>query len=168
MSTFYLFLFQYLFFLHTLSNALIKSPFFLLSIILILKGLNCGGREIKTRCTRMSLDNSNFSVLSRVTRLDISIMYFLMFPLPLNRIETSLEKIVLVSTFSYPTNQSIIWLRKLLAFSSSGITPLMVFGIECFMIIRLMRLECSHYSKLALCFAVLSLVKEGGCSVWIA
>ena len=113
----------------------------------------------------MSSNISNFSVISRVTRLDIFIMYSLMFPLSLYCIEISLDKMVLVSTFSDPMNQSIIWLRKLLAFSSSGITTLIVSRIECFMIIRLMRLERFHFSKLALCFAVLSLVRSGGHSV---
>ena len=69
---------------------------------------------------------------------------------------------VLVLTFSDPMNRVAIWLRKFLAFSSLGVAPLMVSGIECFINIRLMRLECSHFSKLALCSLVLSLVRAEG------
>ena len=89
-------------------------------------------------------------------------------PFTLYGIETSLDEMVLVSTFSNLTNWSTIWLRKLLAFFSLGTTPLMVSGIECFMIIRLMRLERSHFSKLSFCSIILSLVRARGHSVRIA
>ena len=77
----------------------------------------------------MSLENYNFSAFSQVIRLDISIMYSLMFSLPLYRIETSLPRMVLISTFSNLANRFAIWLRKLLVLSSLGITPQMVSGI---------------------------------------
>ena len=84
-----------------------------------------------------------------------------MFSLTLYRIETSLPRMVLISTFLDLENQSVIWLRNFLTFSSSSIMPLMVSRIECFMIMRLIRLKHSHFSKLALCSIVLSLVRVG-------
>ena len=69
-----------------------------------------------------------------------------MFHLPLYHIETSLPKIVLILTFLDSANQSTIWLRNFLAFSSLDIAFPMVFGIEYFMIMRLVRLEHFHFS----------------------
>ena len=110
----------------------------------------------------MSSDNSNFSALSLVTRLDIFIMYSLIFSFPLYRIETSILRIVLVSTFSFAVNQFAIWSKNALAWVSSGIAPLIVFGIECFIIIRLMQLDHSHFSIVDLCSVVLALVRSEG------
>ena len=110
----------------------------------------------------MSSENSNFSAFSLVTRLDISIIHFLIFSFPLYRIETSLLRIVLVSTFSFAANQFTIWSKNALAWVSSGIAPLIAYGIECFIIIRLMRLDCSHFSIVDLCSAVLTLVRFEG------
>src|SRR4051812_14424555 len=107
----------------------------------------------------MSSDISSFKPLSLVTRFDISIMYSLMLPFPLYRIETSLVRIVLVSTFSLEVNRSAICLRKLFAFCSSEIPPLMDSGIECCMIIRLMRFDRFHFSYADFSISVLSLVR---------
>ncbi|KAF7844400.1 Retrovirus-related Pol polyprotein from transposon TNT 1-94 [Senna tora] len=82
------------------------------------------GSEFKIKCTRKSSDNSNLRPLSFVTRLDISMMYSLMFPLPLYLIETSLDNVVLVSTFSFAANRSDICFRKPLASVFFGMPPL--------------------------------------------
>ena len=74
-------------------------------------------------------NNSNFSALSLVTRLDISIMYSLIFSFPLYCMEISLLRIVLVSTFSFAANQFAIWSKNALAWVSSGIAPLIVSGL---------------------------------------
>ena len=68
-----------------------------------------------------------------------------MFSFPLYHIETSLDKMELISTFPLPTNQFSMWLKKLLAFFSLGIASLMVSKMECFMNVKLMQLECSYF-----------------------
>ena len=114
-STFYLLLFQSLLLLHTLSNKLIQSPFFLLCIVIDLELTNLCRQRDQDQVHELSSNNSNFSVLSLVTRLDISIMYSLIFFFPLYRIETSLLRILFVSTFSFAANRFAIWFKNVLS-----------------------------------------------------
>ena len=124
--------------------------------------MNSARREIKIKCTRMLSYISKFSALCLLIRLDISMMYSLMFPFPICRIETNLVRIVVVSTFSLAVNQSIICLRKDLTSSYSRIKPLMDSRMDNFMIIRLMELNCSYFSNATLYSLVLSLVRNSG------
>lgn len=93
----------------------------------------------------MSSNNSCLKALSFVTRLDISIMYSLMFPLPLYHIETILLRIVLVSTFLLAVNRFVIFFKKRLASLFSVIPLLKDSRIECCIIIKLMRFDHSHF-----------------------
>ena len=68
-----------------------------------------------------------------------------MFSLTLYRIETSLPRMVLISTFWDLVNRFAIWFRNFLTFSSLSIMLLMLSRIECFMIMRLIRLKHSLF-----------------------
>jgi len=84
-------------------------------LLLTLNCLKCLGRKIKTKCTSKSLNNSNFSAFNFDTRWDISLMYSLMFHLPLYLIEISLASKLLAIAFSLLVKYCSITSRKSLA-----------------------------------------------------
>src|SRR4051812_23334222 len=93
-------------------------------------------------------------------------MYSLTFPLPLNFIQISLLRRVLVSALSFFAERFSISARKSLALViPSDTVPLKASGMPRLMIIRLRRFERSHFSKSFLWSGVLAAVREGGCSV---
>ena len=108
---------------------------------------------------------SNFSCISissafnLLARLDIFIMYSLVFPLPSYLIEVKEVKRLFVSSFSFLAKYFLILTRNLLAFSLSIIKPRKGSEMKCLMIIRHMQFDCSHFWILVV--FVRSLVEVG-------
>lgn len=82
-----------------------------------------------------------------MTKLNISIMNFLMLPFPLYHTEMSLMRNVVVSIILFEANQSANFFKKFFASSFSMIEPLMEVGIDNFMILRLIWLDRFHFSN---------------------
>ena len=122
------------------------------------------GKKFRMNCIRKYYEMLIFKVLSWFSILLISIMCCLIPLTPLYFIMVNLEINVLASDLFDAINCCSTKVKNSLAFLELWMKPLIFLTILLWMNMRLIRLECSHFSWSVFTSKVLSLVGIGGSS----